>query len=294
MNLDYAQMHALAAILRNGSFEAAATELGVTPSAISQRLKALEDQAGTLLVNRGQPCTGTDAGRRLAAHMEHVGLLEGQLAKDLGAMVPTADSRLRIAVTADSLATWVLAALAEVPGLLFDLIVDDQDFSAEWLRRGEVVAAITSHARPVSGCDSVPLGVLRYVATCSPDFHAQYFPQGVTTDALKLAPMLRFDQKDELQASWMQRQLGRKITPPSHGLPSSQGFVDACLLGLGWGMNPEPLVKAHIETGRLVPLIPDTPFDTPLFWQSSRLLRTAIDPLTRAVRKTARVHLPRS
>ncbi|MEQ9695156.1 LysR family transcriptional regulator ArgP [Shimia sp. SDUM112013] len=294
MHLDYAQLHALSAILRTGSFDGAASELGVTPSAISQRLKALEDQVGTLLVNRGQPCTGTDVGRRLAAHMEHVGLLEGQLSRDLAQLAAASQSRLRIAVTADSLATWALEALAEVPDVLFELIVDDQDFSADWLRRGEVVAAITAHERPVTGCDSIPLGVLRYMATCSPAYFERYFPDGVTPEALTEAPMLRFDQKDELQTIWMQRHLGRKLTPPSHGLPSSQGFVDACLLGLGWGMNPAPLVEGHIAAGRLMPLMPDTSYDTPLFWQSSRLLRTALDPLSRAIRKTAKRHLPRA
>ena len=292
MHLDYGQLRALSAILRTGSFEAAAAELGITQSAVSQRLKALEDQAGALLVHRGQPCTGTDAGRRLAAHMDHVGLLEGQLKTDLGALTPGTDTPLRIAVNADSLATWFLPALASVPGLLFDLLVDDQDFSADWLRKGEVIGAITANARPVAGCDSTPLGNLAYIATCSPTFFARHFANGVTPEAVQHAPMLRFDQKDALQSQWMQKHLGNKVTPPSHRLPSSQGFVDAACLGLGWGMNPELLVREHIAKGRLVPLLPDTPLNTPLYWQSTRLLRDAVEPLTRAVKQAARKALP--
>ena len=145
MKLDYAQLQALAVILHTGSFEAAALELGVTQSAVSQRLKSLEDRVGTLLVHRGQPCTGTNTGRRLAAHMTNVGLLEQDLSRDLGALVPGQGTPVRIAVNADSLATWFLPALAKVDGMLFDLVVDDQEYSADWLRRGEVTAAITSH-----------------------------------------------------------------------------------------------------------------------------------------------------
>ncbi|WP_127115051.1 LysR family transcriptional regulator ArgP [Shimia sediminis] len=293
MKLDYGQLQALAAILHTGSFEAAAFEIGVTQSAISQRLKALEDRVGALLVHRGHPCTGTDAGRRLAAHSANIALLETNLAADFEAFVPPRGAPVRIAVNADSLATWFLSALASVEGLQYDLIVDDQEYSADWLRRGEVVAAVTSHDRAVSGCDCHTLGPLRYVATASPAFFTKHFPDGVTAEALATAPMLRFDRKDYLQSRWMEANFGCKLTPPSHRLPSSQGFVEACLLGLGWGMNPELLVKDHIEAGRLTPLLPDATYDTPLYWQSSRLLGEALIPLTRAVRRAAERCLPR-
>ena len=282
MHLDYAHLVALAAILRTGSFDGAASELGVTQSAISQRLKALEERVGMPLVLRGSPCTGTETGRRLAAHLDQVGLLEGALARDLAELSPRT-ARLRIAVTADSLATWFLEAAAKVPDLLFDLVVDDQDFSADWLRRGEVVAAVTAHKAPITGCDSLSLGPMRYVASASPAFVARHFDQGVTAEAIAKAPVLIFDAKDRLQQIWMANTLGVTPTPPSHRLPSSTGFVEACLLGLGWGMNPEPLIRPHLASGALVPLIPNTTYDTPLFWQSSRLLAPALAPLTASV-----------
>ncbi len=290
MTLDYAHLAALAAILRTGSFEAAAQELGVTQSAVSQRLKALEERVGMPLVLRGTPCEGTETGRRLAAHLDQVGLLEGALRRDLAKLSPRT-ARLRIAVTADSLATWFLKAAALVPDLLFDLVVDDQDFSADWLRRGEVVAAVTAHEAPIAGCDSVALGPMRYIASASPAYMARHLPDGVTSDAIAKAPVLIFDAKDRLQQIWMAQNLDATPNPPSHRLPSSNGFVEACLLGLGWGMNPEPLIRPHLQSGALVPLIPDTSYDTPLYWQSSRLLAPALAPLTKAVRKTARDHL---
>lgn len=283
MNLDYAHLSALSAILRTGSFDGAAQALGITQSAVSQRLKALEERVGTPLVLRGQPCTGTPTGRRLAAHLDQVGLLEQRLGEDLGRLTPRT-ARLRIAINADSLATWFLPAAAQVPDLLFDLVVDDQDFSGEWLKRGEVVAAVTSHETPIAGCDSIPLGALRYLATASPDYFARWFAEGVTPQTIAKAPMLRFNAKDQLQQSWVTQHVGRVSTPPSHRLPSSQGFVDAALLGLGWGMNPEILVRDHVTNGRLLPLLPDAQQDIPLFWQISRIVAPALQPLTRAVR----------
>ena len=256
--LDYPLLMALAAVIRTGSFERAARQLHVTPSAVSQRVKLLEERLGTVLVVRGQPCTGTAAGLRLCQHVEQVALLESELRGTLPGLNP-ADGpvTLRIAVNADSLATWFVAAMAELPGCLFDLVLDDQDHSAEWLRKGEVLAAVTASAAPVPGCNSHPLGALRYRATASPDYLRRHFADGVTADALANAPCLTFNRKDQLQAQWLRMVLSdcdpaQAPTPPTHWLPSTHAFVDGALAGLGWGMNPDPLVADHLATGRLV------------------------------------------
>jgi LysR family transcriptional regulator (chromosome initiation inhibitor) len=283
------QLAALAAVHRRGSFDLAAAELHVTPSAISQRIKALEDQAGTLLIRRASPCSATPAGLRMIRHHDEVVLLERTLAADLPRLSPR-PATLRIAVNADSLATWVIPALAEVEGFLFDLVIDDQDVSQDWLKRGEVQGAITSHDRAPQGCDSVGLGWLRYRATASPAYLARWMPEGVTAEALMLAPALTFSDKDRLQEQWVDRQIGgraKRAAFPSHRLASSQGFVDACLAGLGWGLNPEALVGGHIAAGRLVDLSPEAPLDVPLHWQFARLTAPATSPLTRALRAAA-------
>ncbi len=288
MIFDPNQLAALTAILRSGSFDQAASDLGVTPSAISQRLKTLEDRVGAALVLRGSPARATPFGRRLAKHAEDVGLLEAQLARDIFPHPRAGLTSLRFALPADSLGTWVIPALAAVPGLTFDLVIDDQDHSADWLRRGEVSAAITAHAKPVTGYDSVALGALRYVATASPAFVKQWFAEGLTPEAFAQAPMMTFSEKDKLQSRWIKTVTGQRAVPPSHVLPSTHGFVDGALAGLGWGMNPEPLVRHHLEAGRLVAVAPDAALDTPLYWQVSRIMAQALSPLTVAIKAAAR------
>jgi LysR family transcriptional regulator, chromosome initiation inhibitor len=286
---DAAQLAALAAVHRRGSFEFAAAELHVTPSAISQRIKGLEEIAGTLLIRRGQPCTATAAGLRMIRHHDEVTLLERALATDLPWLSP-GPATLHIAVNADSLATWVIPALAATQGFLFDLVIDDQDVSQDWLKRGEVAAAITGHPGPLQGCDTIPLGSLRYRATASPAYMARWLPAGVTAAAIAAAPALTFSDKDRLQESWVTRQIGaaaKRATFPSHHLASSHGFVDACLAGLGWGLNPEPLVVDHLAAGRLVEMVADTPLDVALYWQFSRLTAPALAALTREIRTAA-------
>ncbi|MGO4909233.1 LysR family transcriptional regulator ArgP [Pseudorhodobacter sp. W20_MBD10_FR17] len=283
--LDYNQLAALTAIHRRGSFDLAAASLSVTPSAISQRLKALEEHMGTLLICRGQPCTATPPGLRLIRHFEEVMLLEATLASDLPQ--GPAPMTIRIAVNADSLATWVLPALAATHNMLFDLVIDDQDHSQDWLRRGEVSAAITSHPGPLQGCDTLPLGALRYRATASPDFMVRWMPEGISRSSLARAPALTFSDKDRLQRDWIAAQIGPGLVFPTHRIASSQGFVDAALLGLGWGMNPDPLITHHLTAGRLVEIAPDTPLDVPLYWQFARLTAAAIAPLTHAIRQSS-------
>lgn len=293
--LDPHHLAALAAIHRRGSFDLAAAELHVTPSAISQRLKALEERIGTLLIRRGQPCQATTQGLRLIHHFDALVLMEKALEADLPG-VQTGPVPVRIAVNADSLATWVIPALARLDGFLFDIVIDDQDVSQEWLRRGEVVAAVTSHPGPLQGCETLPLGRLRYLATASPAYTRRWFAQGVTADSLSRAPALTFSDKDRLQDQWVARVTQGRVARsdfPSHRLASSQGFVDACLHGLGWALNPESLVAPHLAAGRLVTLLPEEPLDVALHWQFARLTAPAIRPLTDALRDAAAAQLHR-
>jgi len=289
---DYALLDALASVVRNGSFDRAAREIGVTPSAISQRVKLLEDRLGVSLVVRGQPCTATAAGKRLCRHVEEIGLMEHSLRADLGAVIPAGRTpTIRIAVNADSLATWFIPGLAGTEGFLFDLVIDDESNTADWLRRGEVSAAVSTAPGPVQGCGSRALGAQTYIATASPAFMRRWFPGGVDEAALREAPSITFNPSDELQDRWLVETFGRTISRPSHWIPSSYGFVDAALEGLGWGMNPASLVEPHLSAGRLVALLPGRPLRVPLFWHWSRAVENALKDVTASIVRTARARL---
>lgn len=290
--LDYDALTTLTAVIKTGSFEQAARHLHVTPSAVSQRIRQLEQRLGAPLVIRAQPCQATTVGERLLSHAQDVALLESRLAKTLADILPTnAPPTLRIAVNADTLSTWFIGALSACHDLLFELTLDDQDHSRQWLERGEVMAAVTAEQTAVSGCDVLPLGLLRYRATASPAFVQRYFAGGINEITLATAPLLVFNIKDRLQADWMKQQGFASTTPPAHGLPSSEAFVSAALAGMGWGMNPEPLVREALDNGQLIELIPDTGLDIPLYWQSPSLMREALSELTAAVQNAAKTVL---
>ncbi|MDZ7813842.1 MAG: LysR family transcriptional regulator ArgP [Ideonella sp.] len=283
----------VAEVVREGSFERAAQRLHLTPSAVSQRVRLLEDRLGTALVLRGLPCTATEAGAKLCRHADMVGLLEDELRRQLPSTAPsasTAQTSLRLAVNADSLATWFLPALAELAqagSAWLDVTVADQDQTAEGLRRGQVLAAVTSQAQAVPGCRSRRLGALRYVATASPRFMARWFGQGVNAESLSVAPSLVFNQDDRLQERWVKRLLRRSLPLPAHRLPSSDAFVRAALADMGWGMNPLPLVAPLLASGALMELLPDKPLDVPLYWQVVTLEVPVLDDLSACVQRHA-------
>lgn len=286
--LDYPALAALAAVLREGSFERAAQALHVTPSAVSQRIRQLEERMGCALVLREQPCRPTETGRRLCQHLDRVGLLEQELQGLLPALAPPGPARvpLPVAVNADSLATWFAPALAhfaaEAP-VLVEVHVDDQDHTREWLRSGAVLAAVTGSARPAPGCNCRPLGAMRYVAAASPAFMARHFSAGVDAAALGQAPSLVFSPKDELQDRWVQRQFGHPVELPRHTLPSPQAFLTAALAGMGWGLQIESQAAPHLADGSLVELLPGTPLDVPLYWQHARVASGLLEGLSRAM-----------
>jgi len=290
--LDYASIAAVAAIVREGTFERGAASLGITPSAISQRVRGLEERLGAIVIVRGQPCEPTELGRALCAHLDRVRLLEHDLAPSLGRTAANVDAPMiiRIAVNSDSLPTWFPTAIAAFdpgPNVTFDLTLDDEARTADRLRANDVLAAVTADAQPVQGCKTVPLGALHYAACATPAFIDRYFGDGVNAQTLARAPHMRFDRHDTMQARWAREAHGIDLTSPVHRVPSTHGMLHFILAGLCWGMKPVPLVEEHLSAGRLVELPPALRLDVDLYWTVSRLHAATLFRLTAAIRETA-------
>ena len=289
--LDYPALAALAEVIRTGSFDGAAEALSVTPSAISQRVKGLEERLGLPLVVRATPCRATDAGARLAAHYDRVTLLEHDVLKPYSTSASgTAWPVLKIALNADSLATWFPGAVrqfSETQSSTLALLLDDESDTAERLRSGEVIAAVTTAGKPVAGCRTLPLGALRYIAVATPSFCQQYFREGITIGELARAPVLRFGPRDRLQLRWTEAAVGRWVEGPIYWVPSTQGFLDFTAGGICWSLTPERLAEPLLASGHLMNVRPTIVVDVPLFWQHLRITTRLIDDLTRAVRAEA-------
>ena len=275
---DRAQLAALDAVVGTGSFEAAARALEVTPSAVSQRVRALERSAGAVLVRRTRPCAATEHGERLVRLARQVAALEA----DLDDTPPTS---LPVAVNADSVATWFPAALARAAArtdVALDVHVDDETRTADLLRAGRVTAAVTCAPRPVQGCRSVVLGALRYRAVAAPSLLATAPDPG-----LGRLPLVLFDTTDDIPARLARRAGVRSLTATPHLLPSTDGYLAAIRAGLGWGAVPEVQAAPLLDAGDLVDVADGHHVDVALHWQHWRTMSGPLQTLTDAVVATA-------
>jgi LysR family transcriptional regulator, chromosome initiation inhibitor len=288
VDLNPVQLDTLVAVVEAGSFEAAADRLHVTPSAVSQRIRALEASAGQVLVSRGTPCRATPHGERLVQLGRQTRLLHDEARQALNTI---GSVELPVAVNADSLGTWfrdVLAEAAGWDGTAVTLHVEDQAHSQELLRRGDVLAAVTSDPAAVQGCTTEPLGVMRYVPAAAPWFADRWRDDG-GPDWVAM-PMLVFNDKDQVQDDQLRlRGVGNR-PPVVHRVPSTSDFYAAIRLGLGWGMVPELQARADLAAGTVVRLSGDV-IDVPLHWQRWRLDSPRLTTLTELVRRAAHRHL---
>ncbi|WKG04098.1 LysR family transcriptional regulator ArgP [Mycolicibacterium sp. HK-90] len=280
MQIDGQQLAAFAAVVELGSFDAAAQRLHVTPSAISQRIKALEQRVGQVLVVREKPCTATVAGAPLLRLAAQTALLESETLAEMGGG-SAHRTRIALAVNADSMATWFTGVFAAAAEFLFDIRIEDQDLSARLLREGLVMGAVTTERRPVPGCRVHPLGAMRYVPVASAGYMRHHLPDGFTRDAAPEAPSLSWNRDDALQDQLVRKVFRKDVVRPIHYIPTAEGFGAAVRAGLGWGMYPEELVDDDFVR------ITDQYLDVPLYWQCWKLDSPMVQTITAAVRAAA-------
>ncbi|MGY4526785.1 LysR family transcriptional regulator ArgP [Pseudomonas sp. TE21394] len=292
MNLIHPQIAAFTAVLEESTFEAAARRLSVTPSAVSQRIKALEDRIGQVLVVRQTPCKPTPAGERLLRRVRPMQILEAEALADFlpDKNAATFASSIPIAVNEDSLSTWLIRALADLhlqSGFVFDVQRDDQDHTLEFLKDGTVLGVITSEAEPLQGCEVHPLGIMRYHAIASPEFAARYFSSGMNAMTLAKAPMIVYDRKDDLQWRFIRKITRARLNPPVHYLPTAIRFIEASERNMGWCIAAEGLFEEAASQNRVVNIAPAYFLDVPIYWQHAAVRSTTLQKITKAMQAAA-------
>lgn len=291
MRIDPELAATVVAVIDEGTMEGAARRLHITPSAVSQRVKTLEQDVGRVLLVRGKPARATAAGETIVRLARQLSLLEHDAATALG--LGEEGSRtvtVSLAVNADSLATWFLAPLARLSArhpLVFDVHRDDQDFTAGLLESGTVMAAVTSQSAPVAGCRVSPLGTLHYEAVATPAFVARWFGGGVDAASLARAPLVDFDRRDDLQSAWLRGWGIDGAAPPRHYVPASHDFAQAVSLGLGWGMLPTAQSVESLRSGELIRL-GGAVHRVALFWQQWNLRSPLLSEIAEEIADEAR------
>ncbi|QYJ87725.1 LysR family transcriptional regulator ArgP [Shewanella mesophila] len=269
--LDYAHLRALSVVVEEGGFDRAAKALFITQSAVSQRIKQLEEKVGQTLLIRSNPAEATPMGKRLLRHYAQVSLLESELSAEIDADDPSLPTIVKIGVNADSLATWFLPAVSEVfkrHKWLLELIVDDESYTHHLLKSGAAVGCVTTTESPLTGCSSEYLGQMEYLCVATNDFIAQYFANGLSPESLAKAPAVVFSTKDKLHEKFLAEYFAMEPQAwNEHQIPSSESFLDAIMLGMGYGLVGHLQAKPLLDSGRLQLLTPAKTMRVPLYWQ---------------------------
>ncbi len=293
-------LECLAAIIEEGGFERAAQRLSITQSAVSQRLRALEAQVGTVLIVRSRPLKPTQAGQLMLKHAKMMRLLRADLEKDLKELAPSStgggreEERISVAINADSIATWALPALSALAqgGLPIEIIADDQEFTHEWLREGQVLGCVTSLGQALRGCKMEPLGTMDYVAVAAAEFAARNCPKGVNAHNFHKLPFIAFNRKDHLQHSFVEQAFGLpRVMLKQLFVPSSEGQIRAVRAGWGVSVVPELGVRDLLASGELVNVTPRHRLGVALYWHCWNLSSDVLDALSGALRGAAAQNL---
>lgn len=294
--LDYKLIEALATVFQEGGFDKAARALCLTQSAVSQRIKQLEEQCGQILLARTTPPQPTAAGRILLKHYLQVRQLEDEVQGQIGGQGQE-PATLAIGINADSLATWfgaIIPAFVRREGVLVDLRVDDQDQTHLLLKNGEVMGCISTQATAVQGCTVRELGGMPYRVFAAPDFAAQWFSgAGLSLAACRRAPFILFNRKDEVHHRLFAQVLGEIPAPlPTHYLPSSEKFAECIAAGMGYGMLPDQQSQAMVEKGRIIDLAPGCFVPVHLYWHCWNINSTSLGRLSEYLVSEAKSRLP--
>lgn len=290
-------LECLAAIVEEGGFERAARRLSITQSAVSQRLRALEAQVGTVLIVRSRPLKATSAGQLLLKHTKMVRLLRADLERDLKELAPSSlrgtreEERISIAINADSIATWALPALTGLAqqGLPMEIITDDQDFTQEWLRQGQVLGCVTTLKQALRGCKMVALGAMEYVVIATPALVQERLGSaGLTAHNFRDIAFVAFNRKDDMQCEFVGKAFGlKRVTLNQLFVPSSEGQLRAVLAGWGVSVVPRLLAQGLIDQGQLINLAPGCTLPIQLYWHCWNLESEVLDALTTALTASA-------
>ncbi|MES2537744.1 MAG: HTH-type transcriptional regulator ArgP [Pseudomonadota bacterium] len=292
MTLDPKQTDAFQAVAELGSFERAAVRLSVTPSAVSQRVRALETTLGAALILRTRPCRPTQMGQRLLQYLRRALLMKADLEAEL-LNSESGSRKVSVALNADSLGTWFFPALAGMlvrDQIILDLIVEDQDHTYELLETGMVAGCVSTVARPMRGCGAELLGTMRYRLMASTSFCQRWLSKGLTREAARSAPVVAYTRKDTLQSSFLLSHLGLpEGAYPCHYVPGIEAHFAAVRHGLGYAMVPEWLLSsAGNENDPLLDLAPGNPTDVALYWHTWKVQSPRMEAMSRQIIDAAR------
>ncbi|MGI4992077.1 ArgP/LysG family DNA-binding transcriptional regulator [Halobacteriovorax sp. GFR7] len=272
--IDYHALRALQAVIEYQSFELASKAIGISQSAVTQRIQNFESFLGTKLLIRKAPYRATEKGKSYLNLLRKVTSLENEILEDDD--IKKAKPTLKIAMNRDSLDLFfhdVLTDSKVSQVLTLQIIADDQDNTLKYLKSGQVDMCISSEKKPLPNHTSTHLGDMVYSLVCSKKFYKEYFSEGVNKKTLSEAPLVVFDKYDKAQHTYLKENFKVDKLTKMNLMPSVSSFKKAILGGYGYGLLPFIDMEKEMKKRKFVQLNPSKNFSVSLFlhqWEYQR------------------------
>ncbi len=287
--LDQKDLKCLIEIIDEGGFEAGAKVLNLTTGAVSQRIRRLESMVGMQLVVRGRPPHLTETGEQIMSFARRIWLLQNEMDRSI-ALDRDPRATIPVAVNHDSLACWFLEAVKSFTkevGLFVDVKTSNSEETHELFVAGHVLATVTSNPKPVPGCKVRYIGTIQYMAVCSQDFAATYFPSGVDANSLRNAPAVYYDRQDSVSSPLLKAYGLNPNNVQRHYLPGTAELYRATAIGMGWSTMPVPYLEMHSNAPQFITLQPAS-IPVKLYWKTWDMTSKEIATLDSHVVQTAK------
>lgn len=290
-NFDYKLLAALAEIISLQSFELAANKLFISQSAISQRIKNLEEFIGQPVLIRSQPIELTAAGEQLVNHFKKVKQLENELTPILSPDKPLKPLKVSLAVNADSIATWFIKAITPVLQshlIELNLMIEHEERTLDKLRTGEAIGAVSVIEKPLKGYRAFKLGKMEYCLVANQHFRDKYFSKGVNIQTLKMAPAISYDHKDDMHVRYIAKHFHLAASEYyCHSVRSSEAFVELAKQGVAYCLLPKLQIINELASGELINISPEHELIETLYWHSWVLVKGVNKKISQQIVKVA-------
>jgi DNA-binding transcriptional LysR family regulator len=260
--IDYNRLRVFAAVHEAGSVQTAARQLRVTPSAVSQAVKALEREVDLRLLQRvGNRIRATAAGDRLAAIVSTFGHDLEKALGELRSLRNEPHGILRVGSAFEFGARVVVPAMRHLEAF--------RRFSVhlEFAAPEPLVRALVDQRIDLAFCDKLPslkrhASVIAFapvftetlVLVCSKDFERRYVNGDVSFAHLVTLPHVDYVPDLSAVGLWYEHHFGRAPAALPLRLVSenTQAIIAAACAGLGLGLVPRYLVSEELARARLV------------------------------------------
>lgn len=265
MSLLSANLQAFIAIVKRNTVHGAADDLGLTQTAVTQRIRALEAELKTTLFLRSRKGMNlTQEGEALLRYCKGAEELEGEALSLIGSA--GSDKPVNVGITGPTsivtarIVNQCTGLYAEWPNLYLNFIITDTDDRLQMVKSGNASMAVISPENVPNEMDSKMLKPDKYILVASKKWKGRKLSDILTSDRL-----IDFYEKDLTSLNYLKKfNLISELKKPRLFVNNNEAIIKLFCQGVGFGTLTQEIAKPHIDNGDLMALNSGSVMEDPL------------------------------